>query len=118
MTCVNGVRVEGGTGSGEAEGAGGGGEGADGCGEAVEGRVGEREEEKKEEENPEQVGGEDGEAMGVFQSSADGRESHVVTEGVAEDRTHQVTCSDENKSSVGPKHSCVGELEHCREEDS
>lgn len=80
-------------GSGEAEGAGGGSEGADRRGEAVEGGVSEGEEEEEEEEDPQQVGGQDCYAVGVLQRCADGRETHVVTEGVAEDRTHQVTCS-------------------------
>lgn len=104
-------------GSGEAEGAGGGSQGADWGGEAVKGGVCEGEEEKEEEEDPQQVGGDDGEAVGVLQGSADGRETHVVTEGVAEDWTHQVTCSDEDEGSVGPEHCGVGELKHCGEED-
>ena len=80
-----------GQGSGEAEGAGGGGEGAHGRGEAVVGGVSEGEEEEEEEDDPHQVGGEDGEAVGVLHRCADGRETHVVTEGVAEHGTHQVT---------------------------
>lgn len=107
----------GGLGSGEAEGAGGGGESADRCGEAVVGGVSEGEEEEEEKEDTQQVGGEDGDAVGVLHGCADGRETHVVTEGVAEHRAHQVTCSDEDKGSVGSEHCCVGELEHCREED-
>lgn len=82
-------------GSGEAEGAGGGGEGADWCNEAIVGGVSEGEEEKEEEEDPQQVGREDGYAVGVLQRCADGRETHVVTERVAEHRTHQVTCNTE-----------------------
>lgn len=77
-----------GQGSRKAERAEGGGEGADRGGEAVEGGVSEREEKKKEKENPQQVGGEDSEAVGVLQGHADGREAHVVTEGVAEDWTY------------------------------
>lgn len=56
-------------------------------------------------------------AVRVLQGGADGGETHVVTEGVAKDRTHQVTCSDEDESSISPKYCCVGELKHCREED-
>lgn len=82
-----------GLGSGEAEGAGRGCESADRCGEAVEGGVGEGEEEEEEEEDPQQVGGEDGDAVGVLHGRADGGETHVVTEGVAEHRAHQVTCN-------------------------
>lgn len=83
----------GGPGSGEAEGAGGGGEGADRGGEPVEGGVREGEEEEEEEEDAQQVGGENCEALGVLQRRADGGETHVVTEGVTENRTHQVTCN-------------------------
>lgn len=79
--------------SGEAEGAGGGGEGADWCREAVVGGVSEGEEEEEEEEDTQQVGGEDGEAVWVLQCRANGRETHVVTEGVTEHWTHQVTCN-------------------------
>lgn len=82
-------------GSGEAEGAGGGGEGADWCGDAVVGGVSEGEEKEEEEEDPQQVRGEDGNAVGVLQRRADGGETHVVTEGVAEHRTHQVACNKE-----------------------
>lgn len=79
-------------GSGEAEGAGRGGEGADWGGEAVVVGVSEGEQEEKEEEDPQHVGGEDSEAVRVLQRCADGREAHVVTEGVAEHWTNQVTC--------------------------
>lgn len=82
-------------GSGEAEGAGGGGESAHRCGEAIVGGVGEGEQAEQEEEYPHQVGGEDGEAVGVLHCRGDSRETHVVTEGVAEHRAHQVTCSRE-----------------------
>lgn len=82
-----------GGGSREAEGAGRGSEGADWCGEAIVGRVSEGKEEEEEEDDPKQVGGEDGEALRVLQGCADGRETHVVTEGVAEDWAHQVTCN-------------------------
>lgn len=82
-----------GQGSGEAEGAGGGGEGAHRCRETVVGGVSEGEEEEEEEEDPHQVGGEDGEAVGVLHRCADSGKTHVVTEGVAEHWTHQVTCN-------------------------
>lgn len=81
-------------------------------------RVREGEEEEEEEENPEEVRGEDDEALRVLQSRADGGETHVVTERVAQHRAHQVTCSEEDECCVGPKHSCVRELEHCREKDA
>lgn len=84
-------------GSGEAEGAWRGGEGADRCGDAVEGGVSKWEEEEEEEDHPQQVGGQDCYAVGVFQRCADSRETHVVTEGVAEDWTHQVTCNTEDE---------------------
>lgn len=106
-----------GQGSGKAEGAGGGGKGADRGGETIEGGVSEGEEEEEEEKDPKQVGGEDGKAVGVLQRCADGRETHVVAEGVAQNRTDEVACSNEDEGSVGSKHCCVGELEHCREED-
>lgn len=80
-----------GQGSGEAEGAGGEGEGADWCGEAVVGGVSEGKEQEEEEENPQQVGGEDSEAVGVLHCCADSGKTHVITEGVAEHRTHKVT---------------------------
>lgn len=38
--------------------------------------------------------------MGMLQSCADGRETHVVTEGVAEHRTHQVTCNTEEEETL------------------
>lgn len=69
----------------------GGGEGANWRGGAVVVWVGEREEKEEEENDPEKVGGEDGEAVGVLQGCADGREAYVVTEGVAEDWSHQVS---------------------------
>lgn len=83
--------MSGGTGSGEAEGAGEEAEGADRRGHAVVGGVGEGEEEEKEEEDPQQVRREDGDAVRVLQRCADGGEAHVVAEGMAEHRTHQVT---------------------------
>lgn len=89
-----------GQGSGEAEGAGGGGEGAHRCGEAVVGRVSEGEEEEEEEEDPHQVGGEDSEAVGVLHRCTDRWETHVVTEGVAENRTYQVTCNTQEEETV------------------
>lgn len=101
--------------SGEAERAG---EGADWCREDIVEGISEGQKKKEKKEDPKQIGGENDEAMGVLQGCADGGETHVVTEGVAEDWTHQVACSDEDKGSVGPKHGCVGELEHSREEDS
>ena len=85
------MRVGGGQGSGEAEGAGVGGKGADWCGEAIVEGVSEGEEEEEEEEDPQQVGGEDDDALGVLQGCADGRETHVVAEGMAQDRANQVT---------------------------
>lgn len=108
------VRV--GQGSGEAGGTGKGGEGADW--EAVIGGVGEGEQKEKEEEDPQQIGGEDSESVRVLQSCADGRETHVVTEGVAKYRTNQVACSDEDEGCVGSKHCRVGKLKHCREENT
>lgn len=87
-----------GPGSGEAEGAGGGGQGADRGGEPVEGGVRERKEEEEEEEDTQQVGAENREALGVLQSRADGGKTHVVTEGVTENRTHQMTCNTDTES--------------------
>lgn len=89
-----------GRGSREAQGAGGGGESANRCGEDVVKRIGEREEEEEEEEDPQQVGGENGEAVGVLQGCADGGETHVVTKGVAEDWAHQVTCNREERRRI------------------
>lgn len=77
----------------EADGADRGRQSADWRGEAVVGGVGEGEEEEDEEDHAQHVGGEDGGPVRVLQSRADGREAHVVTEGVAEHRTHQVTCN-------------------------
>lgn len=90
------VRV--GQGSGEAGGTGKGGEGADW--EAVIGGVGEGEQKEKEEEDPQQIGGEDSESVRVLQSCADGRETHVVTEGVAKYRTNQVACNRQKKTAI------------------
>lgn len=92
------VRV--GQGSGEAGGTGKGGEGADW--EAVIGGVGEGEQKEKEEEDPQQIGGEDSESVRVLQSCADGRETHVVTEGVAKYRTNQVACNRQKKQPFTP----------------
>lgn len=78
------------------------------------GRVCEGEEEEEEEDYPEQVGGEDRVTLRVLEGRADGGETHVVTEGVAQHRAHQVTCSEKNEGCVCPKHCCVRELEHCR----
>lgn len=57
------------------------------------GGVSEGEEEQDEEDHPQHVGGEDGGPVRVVQGCADGWEAHVVTEGVTEHRTHQVTCN-------------------------
>lgn len=57
------------------------------------GGVCEGEEEEHEEDDAQHVGGEDGGPVRVLQSRADGREAHVVTEGVTEHRAHQVTCN-------------------------
>jgi len=84
------IKEEWGGGSGAAEGAGGGGEGAHGRGQAVVGGVCEGEEEEQEEDDAHQVGREDADGVGVLHHRADGREAHVVTEGVAEHRTNQV----------------------------
>lgn len=89
-----------GQGSGEAEGAGRGSESTDWREEAIVGGVCKREEEKKEEKDPHHVGGEDGYATGVFQRCADGGETHVVTERVAEHWTHQVTCNTEEEEAL------------------
>lgn len=80
--------------SGEAERAGRGAEAADRCDSSIEGGVSEGEKEEEEEEDPKQVGGQDGESVGVLHGGADGWESHVVTEGVAEHRADQVTWND------------------------
>lgn len=121
--------------SGEAEGVGGGAESAHRRDGAVERGIGEGEEEEKEEEDSQQVGGKDGELVGVCQGAADRWEAHVVAEGVAEHRADQVTwnsvgdggqggallpwrpererlltCSDEDEGRVGPEQGCVGEL--------
>lgn len=87
-------------GSGDAEGAGGGSESADRCEEAIVGGVSKGEEEEEEEEDPQHVGGEDGYAVGVLQRCADGGETHVVAERVAEHRTHQVTCNTEEEETL------------------
>lgn len=68
------------------------GKGADWCKEAIVGGVSEWEEEEEEEEDSQQVGREDSYAVGVLQRCANGRETHVVTERVAQHWTHQVTC--------------------------
>lgn len=119
--------------SGEAKRAGGGAETARRRDSAVEGGVGEGEEEEEEEEDPQQVGGQDAEPVGVLQGAANGREAHVVAEGVTEHRADQMTCkssgqgaatstgqraapellltcSDEDEGRVGPEHRRVGEL--------
>lgn len=96
--------------SGEAQGAGRGGEGANRCWEHVVVRISEREEEEEEEEDTQKVTGKGGEAMGVIQGCADGRETHVVTEGVAEDGADQVTCNTGRGRSIRRLHDlCQGE---------
>lgn len=77
----------------EADGAEGGRQSADWRGEAIVGGVSEGEEEEDEEDDPQHVGGQDGGPVRVLQGRADGREAHVVTEGVTEHRAHQVTCN-------------------------
>lgn len=86
--------------SGEAEWAGGGSEGANWGGEAIVGGVSKGKEEEEEEKDPQQVGREDGDTVGMLQSCADGRETHVVTEGVAKHWTHQVTCNTEEEETL------------------
>lgn len=61
------------------------------------GGVSEGEEEEDEENDAQHVGGEDGGPVRVLQGGADGGEAHVVAEGVAEHRTHQVTCNTERQ---------------------
>lgn len=100
-----------------ANGARHGGQGADGCGQAIEERVSHGEDKEEEEDDPQHVEGEDGEALGVIQGRAESGKTHVVAEGMAQHRTHQMTCPDENKGCVSSKYCSVGELEHCREEN-
>lgn len=64
------------------------------------GGVSEREKEEEEEEDSQQVGGEDGYAVGVLQRCANGRETHVVTERVAQHWTHQVTCKTSKRGNT------------------
>lgn len=64
------------------------------------GGVSEGEEEEDEENDAQHVGGEDGGPVRVLQGGADGGEAHVVAEGVAEHRTHQVTCNTERPGSI------------------
>lgn len=99
------------------EGAGGDCQGADWGRQAVEEGVGERKEEEEEEDDAQSVEREDGEAVWMLQGRAQGREAHVVTEGVTQHRAYQVTCPDEDKGCVGSEDCSVGELKHCREKD-
>lgn len=74
-----------------ANGARHGGQGADGCGQAIEERVSHGEDKEEEEDDPQHVEGEDGEALGVIQGRAESGKTHVVAEGMAQHRTHQMT---------------------------
>lgn len=95
--------------SGEAKGAGGRSEGTDRCGETIIEGVCEREEEDKKEKDPQHVGRKNHEALWMIQCCADGRETHVVTEGVTQNRTHQVTWNtneEESFSQTSPSNIC------------
>lgn len=85
--------------SGEAKGAGGWSEGTDWCGETIIEGVCEREEEDKKEEDPQHVGRKNHEALWMFKSCADGRETNVVTEGMTENWTHQMTWNTNKEKS-------------------
>lgn len=64
---------------------------ADGCRQTVEERVSHGEDEEEEENDPQHVEGENREAVRVVQGRAESWKTHVVAEGMAQHRTHQMT---------------------------
>lgn len=68
-----------------------GGQGADWCGQTVEERVSHGKEEEEEENDPQHVERENREAVRVVQGRAESWKTHVVAEGMAQHRTHQMT---------------------------
>ncbi len=74
-----------------ADGSRRGGQGADGCGKTVKERVSHGEDEEEEENDPQHIEGENREAVWVVQGRAESWKTHVVAEGVAQHRTHQMT---------------------------
>lgn len=100
-----------------ADGARRGGQGADGCEQTIEEWVSHGEDEEEEENNAQHIEKENREAVRVVQGCAESWKTHVVAEGMAQHRTHQMTCPDEYKGCISSKYCSVGELEHCREEN-
>lgn len=70
-------------------------------------RVCKGKQEENEEDHTQEVKGEDGEALRVLEGCADGRKAHIVTEGMAQHRAHQMTSSEKDECCVSSKHSCV-----------
>lgn len=68
-----------------------GGQGADGCGQTIEEWVSHGEDEEEEENDPQHVERENREAVRVVEGRAQSRKTHVVAEGMAQHRTHQMT---------------------------